>query len=169
MVHLLGTLITEAAKVEVAMIGATALLGDPIAVLDGSPQIGDGPELPVSSGCRCSKQVRRGVGMETAFKVLDLAFGQSGAIATQPLVPEGSAPFLAVGRAPFHEAGAATTGDVHNLFHRVANPVEAYGLKASAAGAILTTGVGHDEFLDLLFTQLKPSSCHEAIMRYLNG
>jgi hypothetical protein len=92
--------------------------------------------------------------MEAVFEVLDLLWGEPGSVAPLPLVYQRRAPFPAVGRPPFHEAGAATAGDVSDLLHRVTDAVEAHGLAASAGRAVFTANVSHGQFLGLLFTQL---------------
>jgi hypothetical protein len=61
--------------------------------------------------------------MEATLKVLDLPWGQPGSVAAQPLVDQGGAPSPAVGSAPFHEAGTAAPGNVHDLDDRVAAAV----------------------------------------------
>jgi hypothetical protein len=62
------------------MIGTTTLIANAIPLLQGLLQVWDGPELAIESSRPGAKQVARGVGMESALEVLDLAFGQSGPI-----------------------------------------------------------------------------------------
>ncbi len=138
----LRALVGEAAGGEQGEIGGGTGPGTPKPFLDGTFEVGHGPELAVRGGRLRAEELTWGVLVTLDTHGLALVRGERGAVAAEPAIDQGGHAVVAVEATPVQEAGTAAAGDFGDLGDGIGGAVEADGLVARAGGPIPTVVVG---------------------------
>jgi hypothetical protein len=125
------------------------LIPDPIPVCDRALEVFHSPKLTVGCGRVRTEQGTRRVLLQSHFQVLALGGSQFGMIASHAVIHQALQAHAAIVTVPFHQAGAATTGDFLNLLNGVTHPIQPHRLSSSPGRAVARLGIGSDQFLDL--------------------